>query len=280
MAVVKLEWSVNDQPMPAVDKELGEIPIMIKSTACNLNGMTIDQLIQHGEHENEWGGYFVIKGHEKLIRMLLMTRKNYPIAVRRSTWKGRGVNFSDIGIMLRTVRTDQTATVSLFVIHKYAQHKVDNHFLPNLQNNVLHFVNNGTLKFMFSYRKMLSFVPPLLLLRALTNNSDEFIYEQLIRGYEDDQYYISCIQQMLREIHEEGIHTQSDCKAFLGEIFRSRFFDIHSWITNEELTDLMLSECIMIHLDDPVDKFNLLIFMVQKLFQCVQNKSKVRRSFC
>lgn len=135
------------------------------------------------------------------------------------------------------------------------------------------------MKFMFSYRKMLSFVPPLLLLRALTNNSDEFIYEQLIRGYEDDQYYISCIQQMLREIHEEGIHTQSECKGFLGEIFRSRFFDIHSWITDVELTDLMLSECIMIHLDDHMDKFNLLVFMVQKLFQCVQNKSKVCKYF-
>lgn len=113
MTVAKLEWKVNNQPMPAIDKELGEIPIMLKTTACNLHGMTTEQLVQHGEHENEWGGYFIVKGHEKLIRMLLMTRKNYPIAVRRSTWKNRGVNFSDIGILLRTVRTDQTATVSL-----------------------------------------------------------------------------------------------------------------------------------------------------------------------
>lgn len=128
---------------------------------------------------------------------------------------------------------------------------------------------------MFSYRKTLSFIPPLLLLRALTNNTDEFIYKQLIRGYEDDQYYMSCIQQMLREIHEEGVHTQAQCKEYLGEIFRSRFFELHSWITNEEITDFMLNDCIMIHVDDMMDKFNLIVFMIHKLFQCVQNKSKV-----
>lgn len=68
-------------------------------------------MVKRGEHENDWGGYFIIKGHEKLIRMLLMTRKNYPITVQRNTWRDRGQHFGDIGIMVRTVKTDQTATV-------------------------------------------------------------------------------------------------------------------------------------------------------------------------
>lgn len=68
-------------------------------------------LVEHGEHEQEWGGYFIIKGLERLIRMLLMTRRNYPIAIKRSGWKGRGIQFSDLGILLRTVRDDNTATV-------------------------------------------------------------------------------------------------------------------------------------------------------------------------
>jgi DNA-directed RNA polymerase I subunit RPA2 len=84
----------------------------MQSKACNLNGMPPKQLVDHGEHENEWGGCFVMKGHEKLIRMLLMTRKNFPITVSRNTWRDRGQNFSDLGIMVRSVRTDQTATVS------------------------------------------------------------------------------------------------------------------------------------------------------------------------
>lgn len=70
-------------------------------------------LVEHGEHEQEWGGYFIIKGLERLIRMLLMTRRNYPIAIKRSGWKTRGIQFSDLGILLRTVRDDNTATVCI-----------------------------------------------------------------------------------------------------------------------------------------------------------------------
>lgn len=76
--------------------------------------MSSKQLVEHGEHEQEWGGYFIIKGLERLIRMLLMTRRNYPIAIRRLGWKDRGVQFSDLGILLRTVRDDNTATVCIF----------------------------------------------------------------------------------------------------------------------------------------------------------------------
>lgn len=73
--------------------------------------MTPAELVSHGEHEQEWGGYFIIKGHERLIRMLLMTRRNYPIAVKRPSWKSRGNLFSEFGIMIRCVMEDQTSTV-------------------------------------------------------------------------------------------------------------------------------------------------------------------------
>lgn len=139
----------------------------------------------------------------------------------------------------------------------------------------MHFINNGTSKFMFSYRKLLSYVPPMLLLKALVNQTDAYVFEQLIRGYETDQYYISCIQQMLREVHEEGIHTHIQAKQYLGEIFRSRFTDLPPWVNDDEVTDFMLNDCILIHLDSHLDKFNLLVFMVQKLFQSIQNKCRV-----
>lgn len=83
-----------------------------KSNRCHLNKLTPAQLVQVKEHEQEWGGYFIIKGHERIIRMLLLTRRNYPIAIRRSGWKQRGDQFSDLGILLRCVRDDNTATVS------------------------------------------------------------------------------------------------------------------------------------------------------------------------
>lgn len=251
-ALVRLNWSVDGVAMPPIDKELGEIPIMLRSEACNLRGMSAEQLVAQGEHETEWGGYFVVKGHEKLIRMLLMTRKNYPVSVKRSTWKDRGQHFSDTGILVRSVKTDHTAT-----------------------NNVLHFITNGTSKLMFSHRKTLSFIPPLLLLKALTNRTDEYIFGRLISGFEDDQYYISCVQQMQREVHEEHVHTQHQCKDYLGRIFRGKFYEVPEWAPNTEVADFLLDECVLIHLANHEDKFNLLVFMVQKLFQTVQGKHKI-----
>lgn len=69
------------------------------------------ELVAAKEHEEEWGGYFLVKGHERLLRMLVMMRRNYPVAIRRPTWKSRGNLFSEMGILIRTVTPDQTATV-------------------------------------------------------------------------------------------------------------------------------------------------------------------------
>jgi DNA-directed RNA polymerase I subunit RPA2 len=39
--------------------------------------MSPNELIEHGEEMQEMGGYFVINGIEKIIRMLIMPRRNY-----------------------------------------------------------------------------------------------------------------------------------------------------------------------------------------------------------
>lgn len=75
--------------------------------------MSPEELVTHGEHEEEWGGYFIVKGLERLVRMLIMTRRNYPIAVKRPTWKTRGEQFTEYGILLRSVRDDNTAIVRI-----------------------------------------------------------------------------------------------------------------------------------------------------------------------
>lgn len=74
--------------------------------------MTPEQLVKHGEHQDEWGGYFIVKGKERLVRLLLGTRRNFPTAVQRNTWKNKDQYFSDIGIMIRCVKDDLTTVVS------------------------------------------------------------------------------------------------------------------------------------------------------------------------
>ncbi|KAF5283619.1 hypothetical protein FQR65_LT13825 [Abscondita terminalis] len=187
----KISWSVNGSVPSYFDKDLGDIPIMIKSDKCHLSKMSPIELVGRNEHEQEWGGYFIIKGHERLIRMLLMTRRNYPIAIRRSGWKGRGSLFSDLGVQIRCVKNDQTA------------------------------------------------------------------------------------RNMLRDLHREGLHSHEQCKQYLGKMFRVKFFECPEWYTNVEVTDYILKHCVLIHLDDCGDKFNMLTFMIQKLFTFAQDRCKI-----
>lgn len=209
-------------------------------------------MVERHEHEHEFGGYFVIKGNEKLIRMLLMPRRNYPAVLKRSTWKDRGKYFTEFGVIVRCVAVDHTAT-----------------------NNVLHFLKNGTAKLMFSHKRYLSYLPLMLTLKCLVNYSDEKIYKDLIAGFEEDLYYKSCVREMLQDLHHQDIHTHYDAKKYLGQVFRSRYDKLPEWTTDEDIANYLLQKSILIHLNSFTDKYNTLAFMTKKLFQVVQGKSKV-----
>ncbi|ENN77884.1 hypothetical protein YQE_05562, partial [Dendroctonus ponderosae] len=261
--LVNVEWYVDGQIQQPFTKDLGNIPIMIRSNRCNLAGLNPENLVKHSEHEQESGGYFVVSGLEKLIRMLLMTRRNYPIAIKRSGWKARGALFSDMGISIRCVTSDQTATA------------VFQSSVVVSQTNVLHFVTDGSSKLMFSYQKMLYYVPLCLVLKSLCDYTDQYIYQKLIEGCEEDLYYLDSCQNMLRAIHLENLHTHDDCKAFLGKMFRVKLYECPPWFSDIEVADFMLKKCILIHLNTNEDRFNMLIFMTKKLFSFAQDKCKV-----
>lgn len=53
------------------------IPTMILSNACNLSTIQRSEFVHHSEEERELGGYFVVNGKERLLRLLIMARRNY-----------------------------------------------------------------------------------------------------------------------------------------------------------------------------------------------------------
>ena len=46
---------------------IGDLPIMLKSDLCWLNGRTEEELIEMGEDPKDFGGYFIINGSEKAL---------------------------------------------------------------------------------------------------------------------------------------------------------------------------------------------------------------------
>ena len=233
-----------------LEKVMGNLPIMLRSKACNLSDMNPAQLVEKGEQETEWGGYFVIGGHERLVRMLQTTRRNYPIAMSRPSWKKRGKNFSDLGIMLESGKTDLTTC-----------------------RNVLHFVSTGTAKYMFNYGKELFFVPVILILKCLTSRSDKAIFEELTAGTDkEDHYYINCLKSMLYEPHSEGLYSSEQVREYMGKSFRDRLKNVlPEWSTNLEVCDFLMEEQVCIHLKDKEDKFQMIVFMIKKLFALVSS---------
>lgn len=44
---------------------------------CNLYKLNPKELVSQGEEQNDLGGYFIVRGNEKLLRLLIMPRRNY-----------------------------------------------------------------------------------------------------------------------------------------------------------------------------------------------------------
>ena len=79
---------------------------MVRSTHCHLHNLNEEQLVKRHEDMAELGGYFIINGNERIIRMLVQTKRNYPIAFQRPTFINRGKNFTPYAVMMRCVRED------------------------------------------------------------------------------------------------------------------------------------------------------------------------------
>ncbi|OXB80837.1 UNVERIFIED_CONTAM: hypothetical protein H355_003748 [Colinus virginianus] len=239
---VDISWSVNDIPQGTIKQHVGYIPIMVKSKLCNLYNLSPQELIQHHEEEEEMGGYFIINGLEKVIRMLIMPRRNFPLAMMRHKWKNRGPGFTEYGVMLHSVKDEHSAI-----------------------NMNLHYLENGCVMLNFIFQKELFFLPLGFALKALVNFTDYQIFEELVKDKKTDTFYMNCVTEMLRAVAEAGCYTQQNVLEYLGKSFRVKL-NLPEWYSNEQAADFIFNKCICIHLTDRTEKFYLLCMMTRKLY--------------
>ncbi|XP_075920649.1 DNA-directed RNA polymerase I subunit RPA2 [Petromyzon marinus] len=237
-----VSWSVNGEPQGIIQQSLGQVPIMVKSKTCNLRGMSPAELIAHHEEAEEMGGYYIINGIEKVVRMLIMPRRNYPIALNRPKWKSRGPGYTEFGLSIHCVCEEHTAI-----------------------NMNLHYLDNGTVMLNFIYRKQLFFMPLGFALKGLVSFTDYRIFSELTKGMEGNSFYRSCVAYMMRSVGDEGCLTQAQVMRYLGERFRVKLL-LPEWLTDEEVAEFLFDQCICIHLKNNVEKFQLLCMMTRKLF--------------
>ncbi|CAI5439939.1 unnamed protein product [Caenorhabditis angaria] len=194
---VGIDVHVNGQRLDVIETILGRVPIMLRSAGCHLQDLSRKELLKAGEEPIEKGGYFIVNGSEKVIRLLIANRRNFPIALVRKSFKEKGRLFSEFGVMMRSVKENHTAVMM-----------------------TLHYLDTGTMQLALQFRREIFYVPLMYIVKALTDRNDAVIAAEFKRGRKNDQFYASCVLNMLAQCQEEGVIHQEAAIRAIGSRFR------------------------------------------------------------
>ncbi|CAN0357208.1 unnamed protein product, partial [Laminaria digitata] len=162
-----------------MQRRAGDCPVMVGSRRCHLHGHSPAQLCKGREESGEMGGYFIVRGIERVIRLLQVPKRNYAHAISRGTFKDRGQGYSEKGVTMRCARKDQTTlTVTL------------------------HYISTGGATVRFSVRKQARererqrefLVPAVIILKALRDTSDREIHERVLQGQKDNTFLAAHVE--------------------------------------------------------------------------------------
>ena len=129
----RVNWRVGDGDVQTKEMRLCHFPVMVRaasqraaaqapretdtsrcggqvgSLSCNLHGLDRAQLLERGEEAAEVGGYFIVNGNEKLVRLLVNQRRHYIMGMVRSAYGRRGKSYSEFATAIRCVAPDETS---------------------------------------------------------------------------------------------------------------------------------------------------------------------------
>ncbi|VUZ42261.1 unnamed protein product [Hymenolepis diminuta] len=240
-----------------VDVAGGTIPVMVMSDLCNLSKLPRSEFYKVNEETRELGGYFIVNGNEKVLRMIIMARRNYPIAVSRSSFKKRGTGFTEYCVIMRCVREDETAAPVM-----------------------LHWVTNGEPVLAFTVENEQVFVPVSVLLRALVDKTEFEIYEDIIRGGGNSLSLEEHAIKILNRCKEEDYSSQARALSHIGRLFRLKMY-LSKCLSDLEVGKHLLTEYVLIHTKSFFDKYHILCYMIRKLHTfvsggcCVENNDNL-----
>ncbi|CUM64158.1 uncharacterized protein PRCAT00001750001 [Priceomyces carsonii] len=243
--MLKVCWSVNDGEEVSEIREAGQVPIMLKSNRCHLEKLSPNELVEKKEESDELGGYFIVNGIEKLIRMLIVQRRNHAMAIIRPSFGNRGASYTKFGIQIRCVRPDQSS-----------------------QTNVLHYLSDGNVTFRFSWRKNEYLVPVMMILKALMETSDREIFDGIVGADVSNSFLTDRLELLLRTYKKYNLYSRKETLAYLGDKFRV-VFGATPDVSDIEVGEEFLRKIVLVHLGKNSDKFRMLLFMIRKLYSLV-----------
>ena len=245
----------------------GMLPIMVMSASCHLANKTPHQLVhQYKEESAEFGGYFIVSGIERCVRLLQVPRSNFSTCIRRSNYCNRGRLYTDMGVAVRCQRYNGDMTTV---------------------TNTLHYLTTGGATLKFVARKQEFLLPVVLVMRALSGTSskygetgtaaigggghgitDEELYHRIVQGDENNTFVKARAELLLQETKQFGgqkMQTPDECLSFIGNRFRLLSGRANS-TPDCTIGHYIINKYILIHLPDYGDKLEYILFMLRKLY--------------
>lgn len=226
---------------------LGEIPVMLLSQNCSLADKTA-VLDQHNEDKNEPGGYFIVNGLEKILRNIIVPRKNFPLGIFRPTFHQRKKQLSGFAVMVKS-------TTPAF----------------RSQTVYVHYGTDGNMYMTLMMRKGEYVFPVMVIIRALTNKTDKEIVDLLGNNNDFDP------TALIEDLHKRGLKSQQGCLEHLGSSLRNVLgFGQDKDIPDIEVGKAFLERFVLVHLGDrDAEKVNLLALMVEKAVALYHQRADV-----
>lgn len=169
------------------------------------------------------------------------------MAIVRPSFAGRGKSYTQFGIQIRSVRPDQTS-----------------------QTNVLHYLNDGNVTFRFSWRKNEYLVPVMMVLKALVETNDREIFDRLLAVKDRENSFLTDrVELLLRTYKGYQLYTKKETLQHLGAKFRI-VMGVAPDMGDMDVGKEFLRKVVLVHLEDPRDKFRLMLFMIRKLYALVE----------
>mmetsp|Transcript_5671 Transcript_5671/g.17745 ORF Transcript_5671/g.17745 Transcript_5671/m.17745 type:complete len:1002 (-) Transcript_5671:1003-4008(-) len=219
----------------------GNLPIMVLSNRCHLSGLNEAGLVAAREESCEFGGYFIINGLEKVLRLIQVPMRNMPLAIRRSAFKGRGPFYTQYAVMMRCARSDQSSCTI-----------------------TIHYLSNGNLRLRVSVRKQELLIPLVIILKALQHElTDRSNFTHLTRTGTSNAPlgavwdHTACATAR---------NNKASPLALLGSMCASLFRENLLEHTDNAAVGLhFLKQYIAVHVDHFPSKHDILMLMARKL---------------
>ncbi|KAI7933277.1 hypothetical protein MJO28_017749 [Puccinia striiformis f. sp. tritici] len=242
---VTIQYTKGNKRVLSKGIPIGRIPIMLRSNKCVLTGKTDHELAKMTECPLDPGGYFVVKGTEKVILVQEQLSKNR-ILIETDSRKGT--------IMASVTSSTHERKSKTYVVTKNS-------------------------KIYLKHNSIQEEIPIAIALKAYGITSDREVV-QIVCGNNDD--YRSTFSICMEHCHELGIYTQKQALEYIGKsvktIKRTGPLSAPKRPLTEEALEV-LSTVVLAHV--PADNLNLvpkaiyLAVMARRVVQAMANPKLV-----